>query len=773
MVKTNLPVILLKSLALLPHQEVRIEVSNDISKKVIDISKLYHDDEVLIVCPIDMLEENPDTSDLPKIGVIGRVKSKIELPSGNSRVVISGIKRVKVYSYVNYSNEDDVLESIVSPIKLEETDEIEETALLRKLIEELDKYIKNNAFVSNSILSQIKGITDLDKITDIIASFLPLNLEKKINLMLDASPISRAKYLIKEINIEIAILSLEEKIEDKLKNGLDNAQREFILKEKIKLIKEELGEENNKDIEIDSFRKKLKYFKGNIKIKEKLEKEIRRYELTSEASPEASVIRNYIDTIFSLPFSKTTKDETDIKKIEERLDKNHYGLNEIKTRIIEYIEVEKINKLENAPIICLVGPPGVGKTTFASSVANSIGRKFTKISLGGMNDTSELIGHRKTYIGSNPGKIINALIKCKQSNPIILLDEVDKLSKDYRGDPASTLLDVLDKSSNNKFVDNYIEEEVDLSKVFFILTANDKNNIPSALYDRLEVIELSGYTDLEKTFIATKYLIPKIIKGYGKRNIDINISDNDILYIINKYTKESGVRELERIFSKLIRKIIIENKKNKKEKSKIKINKALINKHLGVEKHNEEIQKEGKIGLVNGLAYTSVGGATIAIEVESFEGETKSIITGTLGDVMKESVDISLSYIKSHSKEFKIDLKSFENKTFHINVRQGGIPKDGPSAGVTLTTAIISHMLKKEVNNNISMTGEITLLGDILPIGGLKEKGVAACRNNIDTVFIPSSNIKDLEELEKEIKDKINFIPVSNYKEIYNHLFKN
>lgn len=770
MVKTNLPVILLKSLVLLPYQEVRIEVSNDISKKIIDISKLYHDDEVLIVCPIDSLEENPDTSDLPKIGVVGRVKSKIELPNGNSRVVISGIKRVKVYSYVNYSNEEDILESIVAPLKAEKEDEIEDTALLRKLIDELDKYITNNPFVSNSILSSIKGITDLDKLTDMIASFLPLNLEKKINLMLDASPTSRAKCLIKEINIEVAILSLEEKIEDKLKTGLEESQKEFILKEKIKLIKEELGETNNKDIEIQEFRKKINELKLTDRVKEKLEKEIKRYELTPEASPEVSVIRNYIDTLLSFPWNKRTKDETNIKKIENKLNERHYGLEEIKTRIIEYIVTQKINKKSNAPIICLVGPPGVGKTTFASSVARATSKNFSKISLGGMYDSAELIGHRRTYIGSNPGKIVNALIKCKSNNPVILLDEIDKLSRDFRGDPASTLLDVLDKSSNNKFVDNYLEEEVDLSKVFFIVTANDKSKIPPALYDRLEVIELSGYTDLEKIHIAKKYLIPKIIEEYGKNNININISDEIIMYLIECYTKESGVRSLDRTLNKLIRKIIVENNKRKKKLKNIKLKIEDINKYLGVEKYLRN-NNESKVGLVTGLAYTNVGGTTIGIEVESYNGKGNNIITGTLGDVMKESVSISISYIKSHLKEFNISLKDIENKDFHINVREGGIPKDGPSAGVTLTTAIISHLKHKKIDKNISMTGEITLLGDILPIGGLKEKIIAASRSNINTIFIPKENKKDLEEIEKDLKDKINIIPVKNYSEIYKYIF--
>lgn len=769
MVKTNLPVILLKDLVLLPYQEVRIEVSNDVSKKIIDISKLYHDDEVLIVCPLDSLEENPDTSDLPKIGVVGRIKSKIELPNGNCRVVISGIKRVKVYSYVNYSNEEDVLESIIAPLQIDNNDEIEETAILRKLIGELDRYISLNPFISNSILSSIKGITDLDKITDMIASFLPLNLEKKINLMLDASPISRAKTLIKEINIEIAVLSLEEKIEEKLNNDLEKSQKDFILKEKINLIKEELGEVNNKDVEVEEFKNKINDKKIPKKIKEKLEREIKRYELTPDASPEVSVIRNYIDMLLSLPWNKYSKDVTNLNKIENSLNKSHYGLDEIKTRIIEYIAVEKYNKKENAPILCLVGPPGVGKTTFAASVAKATNKSFAKISLGGMYDTAELIGHRRTYIGSNPGKIITSLIKCGTSNPVILLDEIDKLNKDFRGDPAATLLDVLDKSANNKFVDNYVEEEFDLSKVFFIVTANDKNNIPPALYDRLEVIELSGYTDNEKISIAKNYLIPKIIENHSNNKIKVNISDDILLTIIMSYTKESGVRDLDRALNKLIRKIIVESIKKHKTIKTIDITDEEVSKHLGTAKYTEQ-KSEEKPGIVNGLAYTSVGGTLVSIEVTSYEGKEEIIITGSLGNVMKESASIALSYIKSHAKDFKIDLKAFKDKTIHINVREGAVPKDGPSAGVTLTTAILSHLTNKIVSNKVSMTGEMTLTGTILPIGGLKEKSMAAVRNNINKIFIPKSNIKDLDDLEEEIKEKVNFIPVENYVDIFKKL---
>lgn len=771
MVKTNLPVILLKGLVLLPYQEVRIEINNDISKKVVNISKLYHNDEVLIVCPLDTLEENPDTSDLPRIGVVGKVKSKIDLPNGNSRIVITGEKRVKVYSYVNYSNEEDVLESIVAPLNIKEDDEVENTAVLRKLMGELDKYISINPFVSNSILSSIKGITELDKLTDKIGSFLPFSFEKKLQLMLDASPLSRAKFLINEIDIEIAVLELEEKIETELKHNLDNSQKEYILKEKIKLIQEELGEKDTKRDEIEHFKKRLNSINAPENIVKKVEEELRRYELTPDVSPEVSVLRNYIDTLLNIPWNVKTKDERNLKKIENSLNKSHYALNEAKTRIVEYIAVKNFKKDIKPPILCLIGPPGVGKTTFAKSVASALNKNFVKISLGGLFDSAEIIGHRKTYIGSSPGKIITSLIKAKSSNPVILLDEVDKLSRDFRGDPSSTLLDILDVTQNKHFVDNYIEEEVDLSDVLFIVTANNKYDIPLPLYDRMEVIELTGYTDYEKLDIVKNHIIPKLYNEYGINKKNINIEDSAILDMIECYTRESGVRELDRIVNKLFRKIITEYQKENKKINNLLIKTKDITKYLGKEKITKPKKRNAKVGFINALAYTNFGGDIIECEITSYEGSNKEILTGSLGNVMKESVNIAVSYIKSHNKEFKINLKDLEKKDFHINFRNGGIPKDGPSAGVTITTLIISYLTNKKIDTTVSMTGEITLLGDVLEIGGLKEKAVAAYKHGIKTIFIPEENKKDLEEVGDEIKNKVKFIPVKNYIEIYHYLF--
>ena len=772
MIKSNLPVILLKDLIILPYQEVRIEINNEISKKVVEVAKNFHNDEILIVTPINTLEENPDTSDLPKMGVVGKIKSKIDLQNGNSRIVIVGIRRVKVISYVNYSDYDDILESIISNLNSNVEDEILETAILRKLTNQLNNYITINSFISNSIMSQIKDITELDKLTDMVANFLPLNFEKKLPLMLDNNPISRGKYLIREINIETAIINLEERLDNELKNILSKSEKEFVLREKIKLIKKELGEDDIKSIDINNFNEKLKNNKYPLNIKEKLGKEIRKFEITPEISPEVSVIRNYIDTLFNIPWNTFTKDELDIKKINNSLNKTHYGLEVVKERIVEYIAVKNKIKDVNTPVLCLVGPPGVGKTTLAKTIAVALKRKFIKISLGGMSDSALLNGHKRTYIGSSPGKIIDALIKTKSNNPVILLDEIDKLNRDFRGDPSGILLDILDSNENKNFVDNYIEESIDLSKILFIVTANDKENISAPLFDRLEVIDLAGYTIYEKLDIAKNHLIKRCLKNNGLKD-EIKFSDKIILEIIEKYTRESGVRNLERIINKIIRKIITESNYNKEKELIKNIDFKDLNRYLASEHYYlKENTNNNRIGVVTGLGYTSYGGATLEIEVEGFSGNTENIVTGTLGETMKESVSISFSYIKSHLKDLKIKEDIFNRKSYHINAREGGIPKDGPSAGVTITTAIISYLLNKEVSSQISMTGEITLKGDVLPIGGLKEKLLAAKRNNINKVFIPYTNKREVDSFKNDVKKGLEIKFVKNYIEIYNEIFK-
>ena len=771
MIKSNLPVILLKKLVLLPGEEVRVEIKSDISKKVTEISKLYHDSEVLIVCPLNLLEEKPDTSDLPRIGVVGKINSVIDLPNGNKRVIITGLYRVKIISYVNYSNEEDILDSIITNIEMNES-EIEWVAYQRKLQAELELYINKNPFVGNSIMSEVKGGINLDKLTDVIANFLPLSFEKKLNLMLDSSPISRCKILIKELAVESAVIDLEGHIESEIKKGLDDTQKEFILKEKLKVIKNELGETNTKEEDILNYRNLANSPKYPERIRNKLLSEIERYNATSEMSPDAGIIRNYIEYLLNVPWYTETRDERDLLKIEKKLNDTHYGMKKAKERVVEYIAVKSITDEVSSPIICLVGPPGVGKTTFAESISKALDRNFVKISLGGMSDSAELVGHRRAYIGSNPGKIVTSLIKCGSNNPVFLLDEVDKLKKDYKGDPASTLLDILDVSQNKRFVDNYIDEEIDLSKILFILTANDISNIPPALLDRLEIIDLTGYTDNEKLLISENYIIPSALKKHGLKNTIIKFETDAIKKIINEYTNESGVRELERDINKIIRKVITEHIKSSRKIVSVRIKENDIPHYLEQELYKESKYKELiHPGVVTAVACSSIGGVSIYIECTSFKGTGKYTFTGSLGSITKESIEIALSYIKSNAKKFDIDEDFFLNNDFHINFTEGAINKDGPSAGISIVTAILSHIKGVIISDKISLTGEITLNGDILKIGGLKEKTIACKRQNIEKLFIPKDNLNDIEWLEKDLKNDIEFIPVSNYLEIYEKIF--
>ena len=736
MIKSNLPVILLKKLVLLPGEEVRVEIKSDISKKVTEISKLYHDSEVLIVCPLNLLEEKPDTSDLPRIGVVGKINSVIDLPNGNERVIITGLYRVKIISYVNYSNEEDILDSIITNIETSES-EIEWVAYQRKLQAELELYINKNPFVGNSIMSEVKQGINLDKLTDVIANFLPLSFEKKLNLMLDSSPISRCKILIKELAVESAVIDLESHIESEIKKGLDDTQKEFILKEKLKVIKNELGETNTKEEDILNYRNLVNSPKYPERIRNKLLSEIERYNATSEMSPDAGIIRNYIEYLLNVPWYTETRDERDLIKIEKKLNDTHYGMKKAKERVIEYIAVKSITDEVSSPIICLVGPPGVGKTTFAESISKALDRNFVKISLGGMSDSAELVGHRRAYIGSNPGKIVTSLIKCGSNNPVFLLDEVDKLKKDYKGDPASTLLDILDVSQNKRFVDNYIDEEIDLSKILFILTANDISNIPPALLDRLEIIDLTGYTDNEKLLISENYIIPSALKKHGLKNTIIKFETEAIKKIINEYTNESGVRELERDINKIIRKVITEHIKSSRKIVSVRIKENDIPHYLEQELYKESKYKEIiHPGVVTAVACSSIGGVSIYIECTSFKGTGKYTFTGSLGSITKESIEIALSYIKSNAKRFDIDEDFFLNNDFHINFTEGAINKDGPSAGISIVTAILSHIKGVIISDKISLTGEITLNGDILKIGGLKEKTIACKRQNIEKLFI-------------------------------------
>lgn len=765
MTQTNLPILYLRDVVLLPFNDIRLEFSNDIDKKILNIAESNYDGYVLLINLNDPLEEDPDYNTLPDIGILGKIKSKIDLPNGITRVVMTGIDRVEIVSINN--NNNDFLSAFVISTKEYDYNEVEASALRRVLYRKLDEYIDISPYMSNTVIGRITEVKNISKLSDIIVSELPLEYNEVLKYVSITNPMNRIREITLDLSKEIETVRLENEIEDNLKVKLEEEQKEYMLREKIKLIKEELGEVDLKDADIDKIRNKMNSLDLPESIIKRLNEEIDRYSLTSSASPEVTTIRTYIDWLLCLPWNKLSKDNTDVKKITEVLNNSHFGLESVKERIIEYIAVKKKTNTSNSPIICLVGPPGVGKTSLASSIAKALNKDFVKVSLGGINDEAEILGHRRTYVGASPGKIIQQMKKANTSNPVFLIDEVDKLTKDYKGDPASALLEILDKEQNDKFCDNYIEEEFDLSNVMFILTANNIGGIPAPLLDRLEIIELSSYTIYEKLNIAKYHLIPDLLNEYKVKNI--KFTDSAIQKIITYYTKEAGARDLYRQIDSIIRKAIINNDKS----SKIVIDNGDVEAYLGATKYNITINDTNtKTGIVNGLAYTMYGGNILKVTCTLYPGKGNVTLTGALGDVIKESIYIALSYIKANNTMFKIDYKIFEEVDFHFHIEEGSIPKDGPSAGVTIVTAILSLLKNKIIPNNVSMTGEITLRGKILPVGGLKEKLIAATTNGIDTVYLPLESSKEFSLLPSEVRDNLNIILVEDYEDVYKSLFK-
>ena len=769
MIKTKLPVIVLRNLILLPHGEIKLEISNEIDKDIIKNSINNHDSYVILVSTVSYMNENIDISELPNTGIIGKINSNFELPNNHLRITILGVNRANIFNYIE--REKNELDALIGPVSYpdEETNEIE--ANLRMLKRDFSGYVSLNENISNSIILKLNEEDSLDKLTDIIANILPLNFDKKNKLIYEKSSVKRAKDLIVYIEQEKNICYIERKLDESVKKELDKSQKEYILKEKLKVIKEELGETDSKEKEIDEIKEKISSMNLPSNFEEKLNRELNRYECVSNISPESSTIKNYIDTVLSLPFDIYTKDVDNLSKIEKTLNKTHYGLEDVKERILEYIAVKSLTNNIKSPIICLVGPPGTGKTSLAYSISNALNRNFVKISVGGVSDEAEIIGHRRTYIGAKPGRIIEALIKAKSSNPVFLIDEIDKMTKGINGDPASCLLEVLDPEQNSTFYDNYIEEGYDLSKVMFILTANSASDIPYALKDRLEIINLSSYTIFEKVDIVKNYMFKKLLEEHGLSKSNISIDDESIKFIIKFYTKEAGIRELERVLSSIMRKIAKEVVKNNKNKKIILTEENIIS-YLGNVKYTEYENDFDNSGIVNGLAYTSFGGTILPIEVTHYKGKGNINMTGSLGDVMKESAKIALGYVKTNYNKFGLNMKELLDYDIHINALHAGIPKDGPSAGITLVTAIISSFLNKKVDRLVGMTGEITLNGKVLGIGGLKEKIIAAYNAGIKTIFIPKENESEISMVPIEILSSLEIIFIDNYIQIFDKLFK-
>ena len=760
----KLLVLIINDMVIFPNNEVRVEYDNVYDKQMIDIVDKIDDDLMLIVNPID--EDNIDVTSFPKYGVLGRLKLKMNVPNGKTRIVIEGIERVEISAY-----EEDEQFFRANYKQLDNNEDEEAQRYFSVLVKHLENYIAKVPYMGNAILSQLSGIDTLSDLCDLIVSFLPIKYVDKKKYITTVDAIARAKFLIEDMNRDLKFVELEQRIEAEVEKELNETQKEYFLREKIKLMQKELGEGNNKDCEIERLTKKVAKMKCPSKVKEKIKRELDRYEGISSNSPEVGMIREYLDWMINLPWSNYTKDTDDLVKVKRILDSSHYGLEEVKDRILEYLAVKQNTNNLRSPIICLVGPPGVGKTSLALSIAKSLNRHSAKISVGGINDEAEIVGHRRTYIGANPGRIIQGIRRAGTTNPVFIIDEIDKMTKDIKGDPASSLLEVLDPEQNSKFSDHYIEEDFDLSKVMFIATANYFDQIPYELRDRLEIINISSYTEYEKLDIAKNHLIPKELEEHGLTTLQVSISDESIMTLIRNYTKESGVRELERIIATLFRKIV-KNLLLNKDGMFYNIDDKMIEEFLGKKKylymdtiHNDEV------GVVNGMAYTVFGGDILPIEATSFKGKGKLTLTGSLGEVMQESCHIALDFIKSNMDKFNIDEKIFEENDIHIHVPEGAVNKDGPSAGVTMTTALISLLTEKKVDKDIAMTGEITLRGRVLGIGGLKEKVIGAHRAGIRKVFIPIENEKDLDEIPEDIRNDIKFIAVNNYIDIYKNIF--
>ena len=751
----NIPVIILKKIVLLPNQEIKLELSNELSAKTIKEANLNYNGKLLIISPIDTKEEEPSVEDLPKVGVLAKIKSKI-LINSSIQVKIKGIKRVAVNRYFN--DVENILYSEVMNIEIPSLIKEEENAIIKKLIENLKKYIDLAHYASNDILNFLNKESNLDIITDTIVSYLPFDINKKLEYMQNINPLKRAKALLADINEEIKLLEIDEELDDKVNRSFSIDQKNYILKEKIKVIKKELGDISLQEETTIRFREKLEKLKIDKNIKDKIGHEIDKFEVMNESSPELGIIQNYIEYVLSLPWNKSSKENANFNQVLNSLNETHYGLDKIKERITEYVAIKNINKDIKSPIICLVGPPGVGKTSIAMSIANALNRKFYKISVGGLNDSTELIGSRRTYLAAAPGKIIQGIKRTNSNNPVILIDEVDKMVKDYKGDPASTLLEILDPIQNKYFIDNYIEEPFDLSKVLFILTANYINDIPITLLDRVEVIELNSYTLFEKKDIAKKYLLPNIFAEHIIVDEGIKFSDEILYFIINNYTKEAGVRELERILTSLVRKMAINNIKT--------ISKEKIIKLLGYPPYKDELLNENKFGVVNSLAYTNIGGLVTKTEVIDYKGNGNIKITGNVGNIMKESIEVVVSYIRS---KYKYNLNNID---LHFHFLESSFKKDGPSAGLSIAVALISLLEKKVISDDLSFTGEITLNGKILKIGGLKEKLIGAYNKNIKVVYIPKQNYDDLKDIPKIVLDNMEIKTVDNFDEIYDIFFK-
>jgi ATP-dependent Lon protease len=756
------PVLPLRDIVVFPHMIVPLFVGREKSIKALE-EVMRSDTFILLATQKNASDDDPATADIFEIGTLASVLQLLKLPDGTVKVLVEGAQRAKVLKYTDRSEYFEA-DAVVLEDNLGE--HVEAEAMARSVVNEFENYVKLNKKVSPEVVGVVQQIDDHAKLADTIGSHLQVKIADKQALLETASVPQRLEKVLGLMESEISVLQVEKRIRTRVKRQMEKTQREYYLNEQMKAIQKELGDEDGKD-ELAELEDKIKKTKLSKEAREKAQHELKKLRQMSPMSAEATVVRNYLDWMLSIPWQKKTKVKKDLKAAQDILDADHYGLEKVKDRIVEYLAVQqRANKL-TGPILCLVGPPGVGKTSLGKSIAKATGREFVRVSLGGVRDEAEIRGHRRTYIGSMPGKIIQSMRKAKSSNPLFLLDEIDKMGADFRGDPSSALLEVLDPEQNATFNDHYLEVDYDLSGVMFVTTANTLN-IPPPLMDRMEIIRIAGYTEDEKLQISRRHLIPHAISKHGLTDAEWSIDDEALLTVIRRYTREAGVRNLERELSTLIRKAVKELTLSKKKS--VAVTAKELGDYLGVPKYRYgEVEDQDQIGVVTGLAWTDVGGELLTIEGTQMPGKGKMTVTGNLRDVMKESISAAASYVRSRSIAFGIEPPLFDRRDIHVHVPEGATPKDGPSAGVAMVTAIVSVMTGIPVRRDVAMTGEITLRGRVLPIGGLKEKLLAALRGGIKTVLIPEENAKDLADIQENVKSGLEIIPVSRMDEVLTH----
>ena len=761
----NVPLLPLRGIVVFPFMVAHLDVGRPQSVKAIEKAMIL-DKKIFLVTQKDAVKDDPKEKDLYTAGTYGEIKQVMKMPNGALRILVEGLERAEMASY---NSGDEYASADLNFISKPEYEKVEIEALVRSVSVYFEDYVKFNKKITGDNYLNVLDIEDPERLADGIGATLLLKIPKKQEIIQSFDIKERLSLIATILVQEIDVLKTEKKIDYMVKKQIDKNQREYFLREQLKAIQEELGENNESLSEANEFRKKIKENNLSEEAQEKANKELAKLEKMNPSFAEATNIRNYLEWLTELPWGKKTEDRIDIKRAEEILNEDHYGLTKVKERILEYLSVAKLNKTLKNPIICLVGPPGVGKTSLAKSIARALNRKFVRMSLGGVRDEAEIRGHRRTYVGAMPGRIIKGMKNADSSNPLFLLDEIDKMTTDFRGDPASALLEVLDPEQNDTFSDHFIEVPFDLSQTFFVTTANNIFNIPKPLVDRMEVIHLSSYTEEEKLEIAKKYLVPRQVKNNGLEDNQFSISDGALRKVIRNYTREAGVRNLEREIGSLCRKVAKLIAEGKKEK--VVINEKSVAKLLGIEKFRygkkdtEELE-----GIASGLAWTEVGGEILQIEVTLLEGKGKLVLTGKLGDVMKESAQIAHSYIRSIAKQLGLDKEIFEKNDIHIHVPEGAIPKDGPSAGITICSALISCLIKKPIDVSTAMTGELTLRGRVLAVGGIKEKVLAAHRAGYTRILMPEENKKNLEDIPTNIKNKIEFIFVEHMTEVISHI---